>query len=189
MRRSRIALSFVRRNSSHRPCVSSPATGGEYALTPDSPHGTPRERPHPEGQRGRRERENPLTRGRAPKRDRRENERERAEERGHRHAPMLLRTGRPLGARIHCAAQLRGVAQLVAHRSPKPGVAGSSPVAPVTKARRCAVSAAVGAEHPRIAPAENPKINALIRLEVACQIAIEALPHSRARRSRRYATR
>ena len=29
----------------------------------------------------------------------------------------------------------RGVAQLVEHRSPKPGVAGSSPVSPATK--RC----------------------------------------------------
>src|SRR6476620_692110 len=34
-------------------------------------------------------------------------------------------------ARIHFLPQPRGVAQLVAHRSPKPGVAGSSPVAPV----------------------------------------------------------
>src|SRR6185436_11871893 len=32
--------------------------------------------------------------------------------------------------------QPRGVAQLVAHRSPKPGVAGSSPVAPVLRLLR-----------------------------------------------------
>ena len=39
--------------------------------------------------------------------------------------------GDALGARIQSSPQPRGVAQLVEHRSPKPGVAGSSPVAPV----------------------------------------------------------
>src|SRR6478752_977009 len=44
--------------------------------------------------------------------------------------------GDALGARIQSSPQPRGVAQLVEHRSPKPGVAGSSPVAPAPFARR-----------------------------------------------------
>ena len=43
--------------------------------------------------------------------------------------PLWLRATKE--TRLHSAAQPRGVAQLVEHRSPKPGVAGSSPVAPV----------------------------------------------------------
>src|SRR6476646_9287861 len=39
--------------------------------------------------------------------------------------------GEASGAPIQSSRQQRGVAQLVEHRSPKPGVAGSSPVAPV----------------------------------------------------------
>src|SRR4051812_8351105 len=39
--------------------------------------------------------------------------------------------------------RLRGVAQLVERRSPKPDVAGSSPVAPATRARRAACHAFV----------------------------------------------
>ena len=37
---------------------------------------------------------------------------------------------------IQSSTQPRGVAQLVEHRSPKPGVAGSSPVAPVSRNRK-----------------------------------------------------
>ena len=60
-------------------------------------------------------------------------------------------------ARATIALPLRGVAQLVERRSPKPDVAGSSPVAPATRARRagCHASAmalgqgrAFGAESP-----------------------------------------
>src|SRR3990172_7077351 len=40
--------------------------------------------------------------------------------------------GRDLGPRYHSPPQPRGVAQLAEHRSPKPGVAGSSPAAPAS---------------------------------------------------------
>src|SRR6478735_6702088 len=108
--RSRSALSFVRRNSSHSACVSSPATEGEYALGADSPHRTQGEAPHPDRQGGRRNRKHPLSRRRAPERDSRERERQHAEERGHRHAAMLLPPGWSAGRAdtIVRAAQGRG---------------------------------------------------------------------------------
>src|SRR3954453_1763574 len=88
--RSRSALSLVRRNSSHSACVSSPATGGEYALGADSPHCTQGEAAHPDRQRACRGCEHPLSRRATPERDRPERKRQHAEERGHRHAAMLL---------------------------------------------------------------------------------------------------
>src|SRR5919202_1639381 len=47
---------------------------------------------------------------------------------------LAMARGFPRGAGATLGAQPRGVAQLAEHRSPKPGVAGSSPVAPVALA-------------------------------------------------------
>ena len=123
--RSRSVLSFVRANSIHSAWVSPSATEGEYALSARFPYRRPGEGAHPDGEGGRRHGDHPLPRLPRPDRDERQTDRYRSEKRCQRHALSLLR---------RCAdridGQPRGVAQLVEHRSPKPGVAGSSPVAP-----------------------------------------------------------
>ena len=73
-----------------------------------------------------------------PDRDQAESERDRRKKAHHEHAAMLL--GVPVsprdGADTIAARKPRGVAQLVERRSPKPNVAGSSPVAPVPSRTR-----------------------------------------------------
>src|SRR5581483_3210868 len=110
---SRSSFAPVRRYSSQRLRVSTGSTtvGREYELAARSPQRGPGEAAHP---------------GRDP----RQRERQHREERRERHAAIM-----PEGAGLHlAAAEPRGVAQLAEHRSPKPGVAGSSPVAPVAPA-------------------------------------------------------
>ena len=62
---------------------------------------------------------------------------------------------------LHFAREPRGVAQLAEHRSPKPGVAGSSPAAPVLQVSR----------NPRVAGVSlfsgSPSLSAVIRPRVA----------------------
>ena len=65
---------------------------------------------------------------------------------------------------VHCPPQPRGVAQLVAHRSPKPGVAGSSPVAPagylacLQRSRRVAVAETGDVLPVRATPVEGHRL-------------------------------
>ncbi len=100
--------------------------------------GSPGQIAHPERQRGRRDRDYPCPAAleRRPGRHERQGDRDRREEQREPdplHGRTLLPGRRvPLGRPATLVTQPRGVAQLVAHRSPKPGVAGSSPVAPAT---------------------------------------------------------
>src|SRR3954452_17666704 len=84
--RSRTALSFVRRNSSQRLCVSSPATIGEYDLGAPFPQCGRREGRHPGRESACSERDHPLAGGPAVERERSERSRDHREERGQSHA-------------------------------------------------------------------------------------------------------
>ena len=90
-----------------------------------------RERSHPERRSRPPRSRSPTDRGSALEiRDHGEGDGQHGEQHRHRvsaHARMMPRDRR----RYNQTSQPRGVAQLVEHRSPKPGVAGSSPVAPV----------------------------------------------------------
>src|SRR5689334_7733033 len=139
IRRSRAAWSFVFAYSRQRACVSSCATVREYdlgSLSPQIPH---REAQEPERDHTGCHDDHDdavvcVDRRRSGRGDAGERDREQEEERAERgpgrrrsHAGTLER------ARIQSARNPRGVAQLAEHRSPKPGVAGSSPAAPVAR--------------------------------------------------------
>src|SRR5581483_1444798 len=129
---SRSSFAPVRRYSSQRLRVSTGSTtvGREYELAARSPQRGPGEAAHPGRDRRRGHGDRPAPGGGRAGRDPRQRERQHREERRERHAAIM-----PEGAGLHlAAAEPRGVAQLAEHRSPKPGVAGSSPVAPVAPA-------------------------------------------------------
>src|SRR5438067_7889569 len=122
IRRSRRSFAPVRRYSRQMLRVSvSAATSREYELAPRSPQGGEGKRAHPRGDCTGGDRDHPPPCARRGRRDARKRERQHGEERDERHRRDHAYTPR---------REPRGVAQVVEHRSPKPGVAGSSPVAP-----------------------------------------------------------
>ena len=144
---------YVRQSDAVSPPDGFTATRKEYAVIVLSHSCSSQQNPpcavsHPERQCGRRERDHPraTARDRRPHRDQPERHGDHCEQSSE--SPTLHRLSVPTPARLRCppnrAATLRpqprGVAQLVAHRSPKPGVAGSSPVAPVFRFARFAAS-------------------------------------------------
>src|SRR4029077_7127425 len=87
----------------------------------------PRQIRHPNGQPGGRKTDDERPSARQKRVDREPGERYRDRRKQERERTTLH------DARLHSSVQPRGVAQLVEHRSPKPGVAGSSPAAPAAK--------------------------------------------------------
>src|SRR5215211_2055592 len=149
MRRSRTPWSFVFAYSRQRAWVSSSATRREYGSGPRFPQVADTEGEQPEADRACSHHHHDqaglvvdgLGRGRRdPDEDDREHEEQRAERgpgrrRGHGgnlEPVTVTAVGSSRGRGYNPgAATPRGVAQLAEHRSPKPGVAGSSPAAPV----------------------------------------------------------
>ena len=108
--------------------------------TPDRAHAA---RGRPSRLRARRgERDHPRAAAleRGENRDEAEPERQRGEEEPEKRAAARAECGaRPVASRATLAAQLRGVAQLAERWSPKPEVAGSIPVAPVSPRARSGI--------------------------------------------------
>ncbi len=133
--RSRSVLSLVRRYSSQRFSVSvSPATAREYELAADSPQCGPREGAHPRRERGRGDGDHPAPGGASRNCDPGERDGQNAEQHGR--PDLAHRDGSCRTHRYNPRSEPRGVAQLAEHRSPKPGVEGSSPFAPVSLVER-----------------------------------------------------
>src|SRR5262249_20772397 len=110
----------------------------EYELAASFPQYRRREARHPQRQRGGGDGDHPAPGEGGGDRDPPERTGDGDEERAHpdpRHGPIMPPVWRS-GAtpRIQSRVEPRGVAQLAEHRSPKPGVGGSSPSAPAPSA-------------------------------------------------------
>src|SRR5256714_3237615 len=132
------------------------------ALPICSPQGGEGKRAHPRCDCAGCDRDHPPSRGRRGRRDARKRERQHGEKRDERHRRDHAYTA---------WREPRGVAQVVEHRSPKPGVAGSSPVAPAgfVSWRLCLLTALVFLAVPAAAnatcppPRHPPPVNQITR--------------------------